>query len=104
MTNLTTQTQVALSQSRSREEYREALYSNLEEFERMGRMIGDMLFLTQTENDPHNLRLTQVDLEELIRGLFDYFQALAEDAGITLRLKPLLRQTAGMCVYLLPKR
>lgn len=86
VTNLTTQTQVALSQSRSREEYREALYSNLEEFERMSRMIGDMLFLAQTENDPHNLRLTQVHLDELIRGLFDYFEALAEDAGITLRM------------------
>ena len=45
VTNLTTQTHVALGQPRSTEYYREILYSHLEEFERMSRMIGDMLFL-----------------------------------------------------------
>lgn len=87
VTNLVTQTQVALNHPRSAEEYREILYSNLEEFERMGRMIGDMLFLAQTENDPHNLRLVEVDLGRMVRGLFDYFEALAEDREITLCLK-----------------
>ena len=62
VTNLVTQTHVALGQPRSNEEYREILYSNLEEFDRMGRMIGDMLFLAQTENDPRNLRLSTIDL------------------------------------------
>lgn len=87
VTNLVTQTEVALSQARSDDEYREILYSNLEEFDRMGRMIGDMLFLAQTENDPGNLHRSDIDLAELIRGLFDYFEALAEDAGIVLRLE-----------------
>jgi len=53
----------------------------------MSRMIGDMLFLAQTENDPRNLRLGDIDLSELIRGLFDYFEALAEDRSITLCAK-----------------
>ncbi|MDO1974042.1 two-component sensor histidine kinase, partial [Escherichia coli] len=57
------------------------------EFDRMGRMIGDMLFLAQTENDPRNLRLSTIDLSELVRSLFDYFEALAEDSGITLGVK-----------------
>lgn len=87
VTNLVTQTEVALGQARSADEYREILYSNLEEFDRMGRMIGDMLFLAQTENDPGNLHLSDIDFAELIRGLFDYFEALAEDAGIELRLE-----------------
>ena len=87
VTNLVTQTHVALGQPRSNEEYREILYSNLEEFDRMGRMIGDMLFLAQTENDPRNLRLSTIDLSELVRSLFDYFEALAEDSGITLGVK-----------------
>lgn len=87
VTNLVTQTEVALRQARSSDEYREILYSNLEEFDRMGRMIGDMLFLAQTENDPGNLHRSDIDLAELIRGLFDYFEALAEDAGIVLRLE-----------------
>ncbi|HHM4870124.1 TPA: heavy metal sensor histidine kinase [Pseudomonas aeruginosa] len=87
VTNLVTQTHVALGQPRSNEEYREILYSNLEEFDRMGRMIGDMLFLAQTENDPRNLRLSTIDLSELVRSLFDYFEALAEDSGIALGVK-----------------
>jgi len=87
VTNLTTQTHVALGQPRGAEEYREILYSHLEEFDRMSRMIGDMLFLAQTENDPRNLRLGDIDLSELIRGLFDYFEALAEDRSITLCAK-----------------
>lgn len=94
VTNLTTQTQVALGQVRTPDEYREILYSSLEEFERMGRMIGDMLFLAQTDNDPHNLNLADVDLEETVKGLFDYFGALAEDRNVELRLqgraKPIL--------------
>ncbi|HEJ6052600.1 TPA: Cu(+)/Ag(+) sensor histidine kinase [Pseudomonas aeruginosa] len=87
VTNLVTQTHVALGQPRTNDEYREILYSNLEEFDRMGRMIGDMLFLAQTENDPRNLRLSAIDLSELVRSLFDYFEALAEDSGITLCAK-----------------
>ena len=84
VTNLTTQTHVALGHPRSTEYYREILYSHLEEFERMSRMIGDMLFLAQTENDPRNLRLERIDLVKLVRGLFDYFEAFAEDRNITL--------------------
>ncbi|HCL3169227.1 TPA: heavy metal sensor histidine kinase [Pseudomonas aeruginosa] len=87
VTNLVTQTHVVLGQPRSAEEYREILYSHLEEFDRMSRMIADMLFLAQTENDPRNIRMSQVDLSALVRGLFDYYEALADDRHITLSLK-----------------
>jgi len=87
VTNLTTQTEVAVGQSRSANEYREILYSNLEEFERLNRMISDMLFLAQTENDPDNLNLENVDIAESVRGLFEYFEAWAEDRGVSLNLQ-----------------
>ena len=48
--SLMTQTQVALSRTRSAEEYREVLYSNSEEYERLARMIADMLFLAKADN------------------------------------------------------
>lgn len=47
ITNLVTQTEIALSQSRSQQELEEVLYSNLEEFSRMSRMVSDMLFLAR---------------------------------------------------------
>ena len=50
ITNLMTQTQVALSRARGVEEYREILYSNMEEYERMAQMVGDMLFLAQADD------------------------------------------------------
>src|SRR5690625_6336491 len=74
VTNLITQTEVAVGQARSAEEYREILYSNLEEFGRLNRMVNDMLFLAQTENAPDNLRLETLNLTETIQGLFEYFE------------------------------
>lgn len=87
VTNLITQTQVALNQPRPIDEYREVLYSNLEEFERMSKMIDDMLFLAKTENDLGNLALVEVDLAAEVRALFDYFEAWAEDGGVSLKLE-----------------
>jgi two-component system heavy metal sensor histidine kinase CusS len=87
VTNLTTQTEVALGQVRSADEYREVLYSNLEEFGRMSRMISGMLFLAQTENAADNLRVADVDLAESVRGLFEYFEAWAEERGVSLDLQ-----------------
>ncbi|MGE0208911.1 MAG: heavy metal sensor histidine kinase [Lysobacteraceae bacterium] len=86
VTNLTTQTEVALGQARSAEEYREILYSNLEEFGRLNRMINDMLFLAQTENAPDALRREEVDLAATLRDLFDYFEAWCEERGVLLEL------------------
>lgn len=85
--NLMTQTQVALSQPRHPNEYREILYSNIEEYERMAQMIGDMLFLAQADNGLHTLNATTVDLEKEILSLFEYYEAWAEEHRVTLLLE-----------------
>jgi two-component system heavy metal sensor histidine kinase CusS len=51
--NLMTQTQVCLSRSRDINTYQEVLFSNLEEFERLARMVSDMLFLAKAEHGLH---------------------------------------------------
>lgn len=82
VSNLMTQTQVTLVKARTPEQYREVLASNAEELERLSRMISDMLFLAKADNDlmvPHQ---ESVDLQEEIRSLFEYYEALTEDAGI----------------------
>jgi len=84
VTNIYTQTQVALSQPRSVEEYQEILYSNLEEFERMGQMIGDMLFLAKTENGLYQPKTDEINLKEEALELIDYYEALAEENNIAL--------------------
>ena len=84
ITNLTTQTQVALSQTRDAAAYREVLYSNLEEFERLSAMIADMLFLAQSDRGRAGLQLGPVDLLAQARDLTEYFELLADERGVRL--------------------
>lgn len=93
ITSLMTQTQVALSGTRDIEHYREILYSNLEEFERMAQMIGDMLFLAQTDNKLIKPNVTDVDLALEVKALFEYFEAWADERRVDLELVGLVKVT-----------
>lgn len=84
---LMTQTQVSLSKPRTADEYREILYSNLEEFERLARMTADMLFLAKADRGlvvPHR---EAVDLRVEVEALFEFYEAFAAEKGIALALK-----------------
>ena len=87
VSNLMTQTQVALSRSRSADEYRSILESNAEEFERMARMISDMLLLAKAENGLVVPTRETVDLAAEVRALFDFYDALADERGLQLSLE-----------------
>jgi len=87
VTNMMTQTQVALSRARSIEAYREVLYSNMEEFERMSRMISDMLFLAQSDTGLQPAEPVPVDLAAEVGSLFEFYDAWAEEYGVDLVLK-----------------
>ncbi|MDD2875141.1 MAG: heavy metal sensor histidine kinase, partial [Azoarcus sp.] len=82
VSNLMTQTAVALSRARSTEEYREVLGSNLEEYERIARMVSDMLFLAQTENGHLPRPAEVVSLADEARALAEFYDALAEEQGV----------------------
>ncbi|MGE0014163.1 MAG: heavy metal sensor histidine kinase [Azoarcus sp.] len=82
VSNLMTQTAVALSRARSTEEYREVLGSNLEEYERIARMVSDMLFLAQTENGLLPRPAELVSLADEARALAEFYDALAEEQGV----------------------
>jgi len=84
VTNMMTQTQVALSRERSIDEYREILYSNIEEFENMAQMINDMLFLAQADNGLSQPNLAAVDLAGEVDTLFEYYEAWAEERDVVL--------------------
>ena len=87
VSNLMTQTQVALTRVRSAEDYRSVLESNAEEFERMTRMISDMLLLAKAENGlvvPHR---ETIDLATEVLALFEYYDAVAEEKGLHLTLQ-----------------
>jgi two-component system heavy metal sensor histidine kinase CusS len=80
------QTQVALSRERSSEEYQALLASNLEEYERLSRMIENTLFLARADSAQLALRRDRLDVRAELERVRDYFEMLAEDQGISLRL------------------
>ncbi len=67
-----TQTEIALSQSRSQQELEEVLYSNLEEFSRMSRMVSDMLFLARADNNQLIPEQQALDLAEEVHKVFEF--------------------------------
>ncbi|EPL9570522.1 Cu(+)/Ag(+) sensor histidine kinase [Providencia rettgeri] len=86
ITNLMTETQISLNKSRTKEELVEVLYSNLEEYNRLSRMISDMLFLAQADDNRLIPEKKQVDVLSEIALIFDYFEFLAEDNEIQLKM------------------
>ena len=83
--NLLTQTQVSLSMRREAREYQDILASNAEEFQRLARMVSDMLFLAKAD---HGLALPHrepVALHDEVRSLFDFYEAVADERHIELQ-------------------
>ena len=87
ISNLLTQTQVALATKRDAATYRDILASNAEEFQRLARMVSDMLLLAKTARGvdlPHKERFS-ARLDGL--ALLDFYEAVAEEKHIRLRLE-----------------
>lgn len=82
--NLTTQTQVVLSQARSADEYRELLYANLREYERLSKMISDMLLIAKMDNRLVVPKREQVDLAHDMDELVEFYRPLTEQKGVHL--------------------
>ena len=84
LTNIITQTQVGLSKKRQSEEYQELLFSNLEELERLTKMVNDMLWLAKSQNGLIKPAQDILSSHEEIEVLFEYFDALAEESSLIL--------------------
>lgn len=77
-------TQVGLSRPRSAEEYRALLESNVDEYERLSRLIESTLFLARADNAQLALNLEAVNVRVTLDKVAEYFSGVAEDAGVTL--------------------
>lgn len=84
ISNLMTQTQVALSRPRTAEDYRDILASNAEELDRMARMVADMLYLAKADNGLVIPDRQAVDLGHEVDALFEFYDALAEEKSVAL--------------------
>ena len=84
VSNLLTQTQVTLARSRAAEDYRDVLASNVEEFERLSRMIADMLFIAKADEGQIVPSRALIELDALADELIDFFRLVADDQGVVL--------------------
>ena len=82
ISNLMTQTQVALSRPRTVDEYQDILASNLEEYERIARMVSDMLFLAKAEGNTLAHAGESIDLAREADALIDFYEALADERQV----------------------
>ncbi|MBP6654393.1 MAG: heavy metal sensor histidine kinase [Propionivibrio sp.] len=85
VSNLLTQTQVTLSRPRSGEEYGEVLASNVEEYERLSRMIADMLFIAKADEGKIVPTREALDLAPLLDDLLEFHRLIADENGVTVR-------------------
>lgn len=81
------QTELSLRRSRSEEEYRKVLESNLEEIERMKNIVDRLLFLSRADRGEIQLNFTRVDLSSLMENVLSQFRVPAQEKGIQTALK-----------------
>lgn len=82
--NLRGEAEIALSRSRSAEEYRKVVESGIEEYQRLSRMISDILFLARPEQGVEKSPLSALaEIETLV----EYFQGVAEEQQIKVAVK-----------------
>lgn len=84
LNNLMGQTQLALQKTRNAEDYQALLASSQEEYERLARMIDNMLFLARAEWPDAVLHREPIALHDAVAQLCDYFEGMAEERGMVL--------------------
>jgi two-component system heavy metal sensor histidine kinase CusS len=84
LSNLIGQTQVMLSRSRGADDYRAALESNMEEFERLSRMVGDMLFLARADDPQTRVSRRPVDLRAVALKMQQFYEPILADRNVSL--------------------
>lgn len=87
-------TQVALAHTRTTAEFREVLEGNVEELERLSRLISDMLFIARADHNETPLQHEDVELAQETRRVADYLSLIAEERGIAVTVNGTARVSA----------
>src|SRR5262245_20376289 len=84
--NLRGEVEVALARPRSPEEYRNLLGSCLEECTRLSRLIDSLLFLARAEGRNLAMQRQPLDLDRELAAIAEFYEPLAGEAGVELRV------------------
>jgi two-component system heavy metal sensor histidine kinase CusS len=84
LSNMMVATQVALGRPRSTSEYEALLASNIEELERLTRMVEEMLFLARVDNPATVIERGQVDVRAELDKVAEFYRALAQERDLSI--------------------
>jgi len=85
--NLMGETEVALGRQRTSAEYRRILESNMEEFNRLNRLIDELLFLSKAEAPDTRINQEIIILELKLKKICTYYESLAAEKKITFHIQ-----------------
>ncbi|WP_137860688.1 MULTISPECIES: heavy metal sensor histidine kinase [Variovorax] len=80
-------TQVGLSQPRTAEQLTDLLESNVDELQRLSRLVSDMLFLAQADHAQTAVERSELDLANQARTVAEFLQVLADERDIEISVE-----------------
>ncbi|TDY21821.1 two-component system heavy metal sensor histidine kinase CusS [Paraburkholderia sp. BL6665CI2N2] len=99
LSNMRGAAEVALARPRSVDDYETLLASNLEECDRLSRMIESVLFLARAEHPQFVKQLREFDAAQELTHIAEYFEGIAEDADVRLRVSGTASVTADLELF-----
>jgi two-component system heavy metal sensor histidine kinase CusS len=99
LSNMRGAAEVALARPRSADEYETLLASNLEECDRLSRMIENVLFLARAEHPQFVKHMREFGAALELTHIADYFEGVAEEAHVTVRVSGAASLTADLELF-----
>lgn len=85
LANLRGEAEVALTRSRSAEEYRQVIESSMEEYGRLTEMAGKLLFLARADAEEAEVKAEELDAGSVADALLEFYEPYAEERGVMLK-------------------
>jgi two-component system heavy metal sensor histidine kinase CusS len=82
--NLRGEAEVALTKTRTADEYREVIESSVEEYSRLSGMIESLLFLARAEATETRIDASSFDACAAVASIIDFYEVAAQEQGVTL--------------------
>ncbi|SOF01352.1 heavy metal sensor signal transduction histidine kinase [Burkholderia sp. OK233] len=99
ISNMRGAAEVALARPRSADEYEALLASNLEECDRLSRMIENVLFLARAEHPQFVKHMRAFEAGQELTRIAEYFEGIADDANVRVQVTGAATLTADLELF-----
>ncbi len=85
--NLRGEAEVALSRSRTPDEYRQVIESSMEEYQRLSRLIDNLLFISRSDNRGTSIRKARLDVAGEVAAVREFYLPWADEHGVDVSVR-----------------